>query len=199
MEMIRYDGQAPGGRMAIFRCSCGVEKRMRASRVLSGHIKSCGCLSREVVGDRSRVHGHASDAAGRGSGVHSRTYYAWSSMRSRCSNPRNRRFATYGARGISVCDRWRDSFANFLADMGPAPDGLTLDRIDNDRGYEPNNCRWASRAEQARNKTITKLNAVSVALMRHMRKRGSTCLELAHAFGVTNRTVNDVTQRRTWV
>jgi hypothetical protein len=79
------------------------------------------------------------------------TYWSWSGMLSRCRDPRNASFKSYGARGITVCERWRD-FENFLADMGPRPDGKTLDRISNAGNYEPGNCRWATNAEQNANR-----------------------------------------------
>lgn len=82
------------------------------------------------------------------------TYHSWRSMIQRCTNPNRRNYKWYGARGIQVCDRWRHSFDNFLADMGPRPNGLTLDRIDVNGNYEPTNCRWATPIEQAREKAV---------------------------------------------
>jgi hypothetical protein len=79
-----------------------------------------------------------------------RTYGTWVSMRVRCSNPNSRNYKWYGARGVTVCERW-SSFENFLADMGERPEGRTLDRINNDLGYEPGNCRWATPKEQIAN------------------------------------------------
>jgi len=81
-----------------------------------------------------------------------RTFSIWSKMKHRCTNPRAHNWERYGGRGIAVCDRWSD-FANFLADMGQAPDGMTLDRIDSDGHYEPSNCRWATMLTQSRNRT----------------------------------------------
>lgn len=81
-------------------------------------------------------------------------YRAWNAAKKRCSGPSYR---NYHGRGLTVCDRWRDSFENFLADMGPRPDGCSLDRIDNERGYEPGNCRWADRETQANNRRTNRL------------------------------------------
>ncbi len=83
-------------------------------------------------------------------GIQSRTYRTWGRMLDRCENPHNEHYADYGGRGISVCANWHD-FANFLQDMGVRPEGRTLDRIDNLRGYEPENCLWATQSEQLRN------------------------------------------------
>lgn len=106
--------------------------------------------ARARLSEQRTIHGHARNrGAGKGG---SRTYYIWAAMVQRCTNPDNRDWYLYGARGIRVCDRWLESFAAFLEDMGEKPPGLSIDRVDNDGAYEPGNCRWATALEQARNK-----------------------------------------------
>lgn len=130
------------------RCDCGNLTEQYPNAMRRGDIKSCGCFNRDNAPFRKRTHGGASHNLAK----KSPEYRSWRNARARCYDPKNAYFAQYGARGIAMCDQWRHDFAAFLADMGPRPNGTSLDRIDNDRGYEPGNCRWATTRVQAINK-----------------------------------------------
>ena len=118
------------------RCSCGTERMVLARLLRSGGSTSCGC-------GRAR-HGHTKG----------RTYKSWRSMLQRCTNQNAPDFSRYGGRGIQICERW-NSFENFLADMGIRPQGKSLDRIDNSKGYTPENCKWSTASEQQLNKRVS--------------------------------------------
>lgn len=136
----------PKGRtLFVCACECGKEVTVNGSDLQTGNNVSCGCLKAARIGTVNYKHGAASNGDLTGA------YRFWRTMRDRCYNEDNNRFYAYGARGIKVCDRWRDSFENFFADMGERPEGMSLDRINVDADYSPDNCRWASTAEQARN------------------------------------------------
>ena len=124
-----------------FRCDCGTEKTLPINQVKFGSIKSCGCLLKErcwIIGDRTRKHGMTG----------TRTYRSWSHMKGRCNDLNNKH---YGGRGITYCEEWED-FRNFFRDMGERPLGTTLDRINPNLNYTPDNCRWATKMLQRHNR-----------------------------------------------
>ena len=139
-------------------------------------------------------HGHARR------GSTSPTFQLWCSMRRRCNSPTDIHYYLYGGRGIAVCDRWlgKDGFANFLADMGEKPDGMTLDRIDGDGNYEPGNCRWATRQEQARNRRGAKLSREDVGVIRAAIALGRGTREIAAEWGVHYSTVARIKTGSLW-
>ena len=130
----------------LCQCSCGTVRVVNANSLRGKHTKSCGCYSQDVTRARNIVHGHSYR------GKPSPTYSSWQDMKKRCGNVNHKDFNHYGGRNISVCPQWNNSFENFLIDMGERPKGLTLDRINNDGNYEPNNCKWSTRKEQANNR-----------------------------------------------
>lgn len=133
-----------GHKLVLCHCDCGSSLVAVEQSLKSGNTKSCGCLKHKAP--PNKTHGARN----------TRAYSVWWNMKTRCERTNSRYFKDYGARGIKICQRWQD-FSVFLADMGQPPEGFTLDRIDNDKGYEPGNVRWADRKAQANNRRSNRL------------------------------------------
>jgi hypothetical protein len=123
-------------------CECGAFSIVDGAALRSGNTKSCGCRRKVVSSDKAFKHGY----------VGTKTYGVWESIKKRCLDTKNRSYKDYGGRGITICDEWKDNFLSFLKDMGEAPEKCVIDRIDNEKSYEPGNCRWITQKENCRNK-----------------------------------------------
>ena len=131
------------------RCDCGAVFQANGSKLKRGMKKSCGCSTRELIGNAHRTHGQKK----------TRLYHIWQGMKQRCFWPKSPIYKYYGGRGITVCDEWKNDFLSFAewSKISGYSDSLTLDRIDTDGNYEPNNCRWSTYKEQERNKRNNRL------------------------------------------
>ena len=135
------DGQI---RTAHCQCDCGELRTVPVHTLTQGHSRHCGCRVSEMTTAQKTIHGLSRTVE----------HSTWSRMKQRCANPRSKDYPDYGGRGISVCERWQNSFEAFYADMGKRPPGTSIDRIDVNGDYEPGNCRWADAMTQRHNRRI---------------------------------------------
>ena len=133
----------------LCQCSCGQQTIVKGNNLKNGHTRSCGCLNKEIL----TKHGHASYHK-------SKTYIIWDNIKQRCNNSNDRGYKNYGGRGIKMCEAWQN-FENFLKDMGSKPEGMSIDRIDNNGDYCPENCKWSTTKEQIRNRRNTLLITIN--------------------------------------
>lgn len=172
LTFLRLTGNktSDGHLKALYACSCGSTCELNRSRVSNGYTKSCGCISLELK--TNLVHGMKGTPE----------YSSWTSMKDRCLNPASKDYGNWGGRGISIFPEWIDSFESFYNHLGAKPTNTTLDRIDNNKGYIPGNVRWASHADQMRNKRNS--------FVWHIKGiEFQTMYEAADYFGVTGHTV----------
>lgn len=161
------------GQVAICECECGAIKEINHWYVKNGKTKSCGCMKRAMLRDRNLKHGYYGTSE----------YVAWHGARSRCYVKSNNKYHQYGGRGIKMCTRW-DDFENFIADMGKKPSSAhSLDRINVNGDYCPENCRWATPEEQAQNKTTSRFICAN--------GRTQTLAQWAKETGIDRRKITD--------
>jgi hypothetical protein len=192
LTVVRFAGLTPYHHQQwLCCCDCGVERTFLRGNIRSGDARSCGCLQREKVAGNSYGlrHGHARR------GNLSATWKIWSAMWGRCNDTTRRH---YGAKGISVCERWR-VFENFVVDMGERPSGLTLDRKDGRLGYSKINCRWATPTEQARNSSNARLTIETAVMARQMLADGVSQRAVGERLGVSAGAIGRLSRGETWL
>jgi len=176
IERDNTKGPASKGRRVfwICMCDCGKIKSIRGHELSSGACKSCGCEQKRLLSERAKTHGMTK----------TRAYRSWQSLKDRCENQNNSHYKSYGGRGISYCERWK-SFESFFEDMGIPEKGMTLDRIDVNGNYTPENCRWADVVTQSNNLRSNVL----------WRGEKMTIKNLAHISGVARTSLNKLIKK----
>lgn len=186
---------APGKSILwLCECECGNKVAVGSTSLCNGNTKSCGCLNRDRTIQRNKdktKHGHYVG------NKMSPTYQSWTEGKRRCRDPNHHAWDNYGGRGITWPVYW-DPFEPFLGDMGERPEGTTLGRIDNNKGYSRENCRWETDLEQGRNRRNVKLSMEKAQEIRNSYKSGESIRMLSQRFGVNRKTIASVLQNKIW-
>jgi hypothetical protein len=175
-------------RYFMVRCSCGNEAIVSISRLRNRETQSCGCIVIEILKNRSTTHGMSS----------SKEFISWRDARARCNCPTGRDYLDYGGRGIRVCPEWDNSFDHFYIDMGPCPQGMTLERQDVNGNYDPRNCIWTSKVVQSRNKRTSKFRQSDIDQMRNMHAAGLTAKSISEKYNITTSYLGLIIRREAW-
>jgi hypothetical protein len=177
-------------RKFLCKCICNNEIKITISNLISGSTKSCGCMKTHYVRQGSIIHELSK----------SPEYHSWRAMKARCLNSNHHAYYNYGGRGITIHQEWIESFQKFYNDMGNRPTlEHTLDRIDNNGNYEPNNCKWSTKVEQCKNRRIgiRKLNHIEmVDIINKFNSKQSTVYKLADEYSVTRKTIYNIINKR---
>lgn len=172
-------------------CDCGVRTVVLGSNLRNGRSGSCGCRHKDIMSKMKSKHRHHKSG----------TYCSWENMIQRCTNPNSPNYYNYGARGITVCDKWK-VFENFLFDMGERPLGrlhqYSIDRIRNELGYQPGNCRWATNKIQMRNKRTNVFTEEKVQEVLNMYSSGIKQIAIAKKFNVHPSLIGGIVNRKIW-
>lgn len=179
LTVVEHVGSLRGHKLYKCICQCGVEKEITSSDLKSGRVKSCGCLRKEITTSRNKTHDLRNH----------RLYRIWANMKSRCFNPNSSRYNRYGGRNISVCKEWRNDFKTFYdwAVCNGYDDSLSIDRIDNNGNYEPDNCRWETNKAQSRNKSSNKTIVLNC--------ERKTLIEWSETYNINVKTIQDRLKR----
>jgi hypothetical protein len=191
----KTERRSPSGGAIIWKCECSCSKRtvcfLRSSNLLADAVHSCGCLRIEALVARNTTQ--------KGLSRHP-LYNCWSRMRSRCGYPNDPSYKNYGGRGIEVCLEWRESFQKFFAWSISAgwESGLTIERVNNNGGYEPSNCKWIPRPLQLRNTRRCRLKAEQIGDIKARLAHGERIIDIAKDLRVPFGTISEIKRGNTW-